>query len=127
MELDGVIYYANSRAKSETDWAYINFKGDKDRLVLMKSEEDRRFTTIVIGTHDRCVDSEAKLFEYAADVANDGKQHVIGMLSERCMCDSCLGVMRQFKKRYSNVNVNAVSGRRDRSEKNKNNPWKYRK
>ena len=30
MELDGILYYANSRATHETDWAYKNFKGNKD-------------------------------------------------------------------------------------------------
>lgn len=126
MELDGILYYANSRATSETDWAYKNFKGNKDNLVLMKPDKERKFSTLFIGTHDRCVDSEAKLFEYAADIAADGKHHTLRLLSERCMCDSCLGVMQQFKKHCSNVKVNAVSGRHDRVEKNKNNPWKYR-
>ncbi len=28
------------------------------------------------------MDSEAKLFEYAADIAKDGKEHTINMLSE---------------------------------------------
>ena len=74
MELDGVIYYANSRATSESDWAYKNFKGDKDCLILMKSDRERKFSTSFIGTHDRRVDSEAKLFEHAADVAEDGKK-----------------------------------------------------
>ena len=127
MELDGVTYYANSRATYETDWAYKNFKGNKDSLILMKSDEERKFSTLFIGTHDRRVDSEAKLFEYAADIADDGEHHTIRLLSERCMCDSCLGVMRQFQNQYSNVKVDAASGRRDRAEKNKNNPWKYRK
>ena len=31
------------------------------------------------------MDSEAKLFEYAADIAKDGKEHTINMLSEKCM------------------------------------------
>ena len=43
------------------------------------------------------------------------------------MCDSCLGVMSQFREKYPNVVVNAVSGRKDRVEKNHNNPWGHRK
>ncbi len=74
----------------------------------------------------RDVDSEAKLFEYAARVAQDGKKHEIDLLSEKCMCDSCLGVLEQFKEKYPNVTVNAVSNKRERNAKNHGKPWKYR-
>lgn len=73
------------------------------------------------------MDSEAKLFEYAADIAKDGKEHTINMLSEKCMCDSCLGVMKQFKENYPNVTINVVSNKRERNEENKGQPWKKRK
>lgn len=72
------------------------------------------------------MDSEAKLFEYAADIAKDGKEHTINMLSEKCMCDSCLGVMKQFKDKYPNVTVNVVSNKKERAEKNHNKPWDFR-
>ena len=48
-------------------------------------------------------DSEAKLFEYVALIAEDGKEHVINLLSERCMCESCRNVMWQFKEKHRNV------------------------
>lgn len=126
MEMDGHLYYANSKATEKSDPAYYNFKGNKEDLILMKTDGERQFLTKVIN-HDRKVDSEAKLFEHAADIAKDGERHTINLLSERCMCDSCLGVLSQFQKKYKNVKVNATSGRRDRSVKNKNNPWKHRK
>lgn len=126
MEMDGTIFFANSQATNHTDPAYYNFKGDKSSLVLMKPDGERKFNTLEIG-HDRKVDSEAKLFEYLADIAEDGELHSVNMLSERCMCDSCRGVMEQFQERYPNVTINVVSGRKDRLERNKNNPWKYRK
>lgn len=126
MEMDGHLYYANSKATEKSDPAYYNFKGNKEDLILMKSDGERQFSTKVIN-HDRKVDSEAKLFEHAADIAKDGERHTINLLSERCMCDSCLGVLSQFQKKYKNAKVNATSGRRDRSVKNKNNPWKHRK
>ena len=126
LEIDGHIYYANSKATKKTDPAYYNFQGDKDDLVLMKPDGERAFSTMVIN-HDRKVDSESKLFEFASDIVTDGQRHSINMLSERCMCKSCRGVMSQFQKKYPNVVVNMVSGREDRIEKNHNNPWKYRK
>ena len=82
-----------------------------------------QFETSIIGIHDRKVDSEAKLFEYAAKVAKDGKQHVLNLLSERCMCESCCEVMRQFMKAYPNVTINVVSNSKEKSLKNKNRPW----
>lgn len=140
MELDGEIKIANSQLNNEDDAAYKNFKYDevnklfenksigkitKDNLVLQK--ETAEFKTIEVGSHSREMDSEAKLFEYAADIAKDGKEHTINMLSEKCMCDSCLGVMKQFKNKYPNVTVNVVSNKKERAEKNHNKPWENRK
>lgn len=126
IELDGVIYYANSKATDKSNPAFYNFKGDKEKLILMKPDGSRRFKTLIID-FDRKYDTEAKLFEFAADICEDGQPHMINMLSERYMCDSCLGVMDQFRKQFPNAIVNATSGKRDRVEKRGNNPWKYRK
>jgi hypothetical protein len=125
MELDGEIKIGNRQLNKEENSAYINFKGDKSQLVLKTDKPI--FKTVIVGSHDRDIDSEAKLFEYAADIANDGKKHTINLLSEKCMCDSCLGVMKQFKEKYPNVTVNAVSNKRERNNKNKGKPWEYRK
>ena len=140
MEMDGKIKIANSQLDKLNDPAFVNFKYDEvnkilantnmgkittDNLVLKK--ETPEFKTFEVGSHSREMDSEAKLFEYAADVAKDGKQHTINILSEKCMCDSCLGVMEQFKNKYPNVRVNAVSNRKSRNEINKGKPWKNRR
>lgn len=121
MEFDGDTKFGNSQINDVSSQGYINFKGDKNALVLEKTTSE--FKTSYIGTHDRKVDSEAKLFEYAASVARDGKEHTLNLLSERCMCESCRGVMQQFKERYPNVKVNAVSNAKKQAEKNKNKPW----
>lgn len=72
------------------------------------------------------MDSEAKLFEYAADIVDDGKKHTIQILSEKCMCESCLGIMEQFKEKYPDVEVNAVSNKKERDVINHGKPWKHR-
>ena len=100
-----------------SDSGYVNFPGDKKTIVTQPSK--RRFETLVIG-HDRKVDSEYKLFEHAAMIAEDGKAHEIVMLSEKSMCESCQFVMLQFKEKYPNVKVNVVSHKREKSIKNKN-------
>lgn len=70
--------------------------------------------TFVTSTirHDRKIDSEYKLFEYASRICNDGKAHKIELLSEKAMCDSCKSVMKQFKERHSNVIINAEQQRK---------------
>ena len=57
-------------------------------------------------------DTEAKLFEFFADHCKDKNIKTITMLSERGMCDSCKGVMEQFKQEYPNIEVNVISNKR---------------
>lgn len=124
MELDGQFKIANSQVNSQKDPGYVNFKGDKSSIVLLSNVQ--RFSTKVVGSHDRYMDSEAKLFEYAVSIVKDGEQHMLNMLSEKCMCESCLGVLEQFQKQYPNVMLNVVSNSYEESLKNKNKPWSGR-
>jgi len=118
MIFDGKKYIANSKANKETDSAFYNYKGDKSQIVLKPNKSE--FIASVEGTHLRDVDSEYKMFEYVATVAKDGKPHTIEMLSEKAMCKSCQNVMRDFKKRYPNVDVAVVSHKAAKAEKNHN-------
>ena len=68
----------------------------------------------------RDVDSEYKLFEYAATVAKDGKHHTIEILSEKAMCDSCIDVMKEFERKYPNVEINIVSYKAEKAKHNFN-------
>ena len=115
MELDGEIYYAHSAANSINDPAYKNYKGDKSKLIL--KPEKQTFITRVIGSHDRNVDSEYKLFEYASSIAEDGKKHKLYLLSEISSCDSCKEVLEQFVKKYPNVEVSMVSTKDERMKR----------
>lgn len=124
MEMDGKIKIGNSQLNELTDSAYINFKGDKELLVLMTDKP--KFKTIEVGSHIRDMDSEAKLLEYAAKIADDGNVHTINLLSEKCMCESCRGVLEQFKEQYPNVEINVVSNKAERSVRNHNKPWGHR-
>lgn len=124
MELDGNIHIASSQIGSMKDPGYVNFKGEKKLLVT--SPEKKTFDTLTIG-HDRVVDSEYKLFEHASKICNDGKPHKLELISEKAMCDSCKGVMKQFIKRHPNVEVNAVSHKGEKAEKihNRNPVFEY--
>ena len=66
-------------------------------------------------------DTEAKLFEYFADLYEMKPFKSITMLSERGMCKSCQGVMEQFQKQFPDVTINVVS-----NKKIEGNVWKWR-
>ena len=125
MSIDGQIKIGNSQINDTDDVGYINYKGNPEEIVLKTNKP--KFSYSMVGNHIRDIDSEAKLFEYASKIAEDGKTHIINMLSEKCMCEGCQDVMKQFKEKYPNVKVNVVSSKAERSSKNKNKPWEYRK
>lgn len=118
MELDGETYIANSAINEITDPRYINFKGEKDEIIL--EPEKAVFHPFKVGSHDRNIDSEYKMFEYASSVINDNKAHSLKMLSERTMCASCESVMKEFCEKHPNVKVEVVSHKKEKASKNKN-------
>jgi len=59
-----------------------------------------------------CTPLQAKLFEHFADLYEEKPFKKICMLSERGMCDSCKGVMQQFKDLHPDVEINVVSNKR---------------
>lgn len=71
---------------------------------------------------DTYFDTEAKLFEFFSEMYDIEKYKSITMLSERGMCDSCKGVMSQFKEKYPNVAINVISNKRVEGD-----VWKHRR
>ena len=115
------MYFAHSKLSNSSK----GYKGNAD-LVLLKA--DRRFKYIDGKSENGIMrsktyeDTEAKLFEYFADLYDKKPFKSITMLSERGMCDSCKGVMAQFQQLYPDVKINVVS-----NKKVEGNVWKYRK
>lgn len=115
------MYFAHSKLSNSSK----GYKGNAD-LVLLKA--DRRFKYIDVKSENGIMrsktyeDTEAKLFEYFADLYDKKPFKSITMLSERGMCDSCKGVMAQFQQLYPDVKTNVVS-----NKKVEGNVWKYRK
>ncbi len=118
MEFDGEVYIASSQINNVDDPAYINYGGDKSRIIF--SPLLPSFHPFQVGKHPGEVDSEYKFFEFASIKAADGKKHSLRILSEKNMCKSCRSVMNEFMEKHSNVAVEVVSHREDRAEKNKN-------
>ena len=120
MELDGNTYFAHSQLDIITDKGYKNLdRTVQDSLVLKPTTET--FKAKEVDGYIRNSDSEYKLFNYIATQKQPSDTFTVNMLSERCMCESCIGVMEQFKKMYPNATVNMVSNKR------MDNPWKHRR
>ncbi len=103
-------------------------KGYNGNSTLVLLNDNRRLKYIDVLKQDGSVrsetynDTEAKLFEYFADAYEQQPFNSITMLSERGMCDSCKGVMKQFHELYPDVIINVVS-----NKKVEGNVWKYRR
>ncbi|MED5596360.1 two-partner secretion domain-containing protein [Janthinobacterium sp. P210006] len=62
---------------------------------------------------DRITDSEYKILDNIADIlgSNFSTNGRVKILTERPACDSCLGVVEQFMKKYPNIKVEVVDNR----------------
>ena len=66
--------------------------------------ENRIFKTTVDG-HPRDLDSEVFVLENIAQRLNPNSKGTIRLLSERAVCNSCEGVIKQFKEKFPNVKL----------------------
>ena len=111
--LDGdvsTMYYAHSKISNIPD----KYHGTGE-IVLIK--DNRRFECVDVKKADgsirtdTCFDTEAKLFEYFAELYKIRPFKTLTMYSERGMCPSCRYVMRQFMAAFPNVKVNVISNK----------------
>ena len=71
---------------------------------------------------------KAKFLEFAATKKQPTDVFEITILSEKHICESCEGVVKQFKEMYPNATVNIVSGKRGYNGDEKGlKTWKNRK
>ncbi len=118
---DLFIAHSSISAKEEERF----YKGEY-KIVLLKEHPRYKYIAVKKNNGDirECTnnDTEAKLFEFFADHCEDKNIKTITMLSERGMCDSCKGVMEQFKQEYPNIKVNVISNKYVEGD-----VWKYRR
>lgn len=92
----------------------IAISGKKGVLgtVSMVAEQNRVFTTQVVGGYDRLFDSEVKLLENFAETYRftPNIEGTLKLTSERTFCESCSGVVDQFKKMFPKVKLEYVNG-----------------
>ena len=122
--LDGdeqTMYYAHSKISNK-------LKGYKGNSTVITLKNQLKFSYIDVqkengewrrGTYH---DTEAKLFEYFADLYKVRPFKSITMISERGMCKSCQGVMEQFQKQFPDVTITVVSNKRVEGD-----VWGYRR
>lgn len=120
MEVDGNFLYAHSQLNKVNDKGYKNLEqSKKDKIVL--SQINNKYNAIFVDGYLRKYDSEYKLFNYLANTKDPKDTFTVNMLSERCMCESCTKVMREFIHDYPNATINMVSNKKT------NDPWKHRR
>ena len=115
------MFFAHS-ALSETSNGY---RGSSS-LVLLKGKRLFSYFPVRKGEgkwrNETWRDTEAKLFEHFADLYEAEPFESITMFSERGMCDSCKGVMEQFRTLHPGVKINVVSNKRVEGD-----VWKHRR
>ncbi len=111
MLLDEQTYYSHSGVSSADDYISGSYVGE---YPLIKLKENRRFKTLDLGDGiPRHYDTEAKFLEYVADMKNPEDTFTVTILSEKHICESCQGVVKQFKEMFPHSTVNIVSGKKD--------------
>lgn len=143
LQYDGKTKVAFSKMNEVTNESYAKFTGDKDNVILLSSNQHYKTAKkgdVVDGKPTkgpRCVDSEAKFFEYMRELhPNKEDAFEFTILSERNMCESCRNVKDQFQNEYKNAKINIVSGKKVVRHKKQQNgtvkeveasPWDWRK
>lgn len=131
MKIGDDIYIASSQISKISEPNYLNYKGEKSKLIL--SPDNARLTphlkTVPYkgheGEYSRNIDTEYKFFEYIYDKVLKGelKNQEIFILSQKSMCFSCDSVYNELvnKKEVidANIKINVVSGKN-------NKLWDYR-
>lgn len=126
MELDGKTYFAHSKASVPGEPEFDSYRGEYELVGLRR---DRKFKTLALGDGvPREHDTEAKFLEFVASVKKPTDTFEVTILSEKHICESCQGVVEQFRKMYPNAKVNIVSGKPGyNGDPSGRWTWKYRK
>lgn len=131
MKIGDDIYIASSQISGVFEPNYLNYKGEKSKLIL--SPDTARLTPHLKsvpykgheGEYSRDIDTEYKFFEYIYDKVLKGelKNQEIYILSQKSMCFSCDSVYNELvnKKEVidANIKINVVSGKNNKF-------WDYR-
>lgn len=126
MEFDGKVYFSHSRFGLPGSFEHSLYKGEHPAITLSK---DRIFKVKDLGDGiPRHFDTEAKFLEFVASQKKPEDKFTVTILSEKHICESCQGVVEQFKQMFPNSTVNIVSGKLGYNGDEKGlHTWKHRK
>lgn len=125
MSFNGTNYFAHSQIDNIDDILQDCYIGKYKIVGLSKNQ---LFKTFNLNGYDRSVDTEAKFLEYVAHKANSEDEFTVTILSERHICESCQGVVTQFKAMFPKATVNIISGKKGyNNDPEGNHTWTYRK
>ncbi len=89
----------------------IGISGERSPTGTVDVPTERRFVTVPTGTNQREFESEGKILEYmAASKVKPNSSGRITLYSERPPCDSCAGLVDQFRRTFPGVTLNVSSG-----------------
>lgn len=90
-----------------------NHRTTEDFVTLLP-EQQRRFTTLEIGGYNRIADTESKLLEWAGNPNGLGltreSRGSLRLYTDRPPCESCSGVISQFREQFPNIELQIVVG-----------------
>ena len=118
VEFDGKMLFAHSSINDKDSKEYDKIVDEAKEKVILSGKKN--FKAHIVDDYSRNIDSEYKIFDYIASIKKPEDTFTVNLLSERCMCESCMKVMADFKEMFPNATVNAVSNKRMK------NPWTYR-
>ena len=128
MLLDNEIYFSHSKFDIDGTEQLNAYQGKYKPVGLL---ENRKFTTIAINENDnvsREYDTEAKFFEFVTTQKKVDDVFTITILSEKHICESCQGVVEQFREMFPKSTVNIISGKLGyNNDKYGTKNWKHRK
>lgn len=126
MELDGKTYFSHSKFGKPDSTEYSLYKGEYPAVTL---SDKRIFKVKYLGDGiPREYDTEAKFLEFVAKQKNPSDKFTVTILSEKHICESCQGVVKQFKNKYPNATVNIISGKKGYNGSSAGSrTWKHRK
>ena len=126
MEFDGKVYFSHSKFGLPGSHEISLYNGEHQPITLSKN---RLFKVLDLGDGiPRQFDTEAKFLEFVASQKKPGDKFTVTILSEKHICESCQGVVDQFKQMFPNSTVNIVSGKLGYNGDEKGtHTWKHRK
>ncbi len=126
MLFDGKIYFSHSKFGLSGSFEHSLYTGKYPTVTLASN---RQFSVKDLGDNiPRQYDTEAKFLEFIAVQKAPDEVFQVTILSEKHICDSCQGVVEQFKQKFPNSTVNIISGRRGYNGDEKGlKTWRRRK